>query len=415
VHPWEFCYRDDFSYEEKGSYRSDVVQQNTLYNDLPLRGQRVGLVNMPGVDKSFTIPGGFVIPFTSSIHQEDDAPVLDAIKKIDSDCISSVATLYHKYSCDFVAAFVTGYAQLLDSVYRLEAQKQSVNDQKHLEDVRGYYKFLDAQIGELIGECDADTALLVLSTYGLSRLRARININEILVDQGDLCLRKRPRSLSAFANLDVDWKKTRCWSTGFNGSLFINLKGREPMGTVDAKDYEKTLAYLTTLTGSIQAGQRDTTPSHAWTRNDLYYDLEAASGPDLFLTFKDIATSELISHKADTELSHHLAPEGFNAASGTSGCFFLYRLADPFTGDLGEVAVEDFAPTIFELLDILHNKYMRGKSILSSLKSDKTKDKQTESTLFQSRLETLAKEERAVGDAQKDEEKIRSRLDALGY
>jgi predicted AlkP superfamily phosphohydrolase/phosphomutase len=415
VHPWDFYYRDNFSYKENRSYKADIGELNTLYNTLPVRGQRVGLVNMPGTDASFTIPGNFVVPSNSSILQKGDIPTLDTVKQIDNNCFNSTSTLYHGKSCDFVAAFVTGYAQLLDSLYRLEATEQSLEGKRHPEDSRAYYRFLDTKIGELLNDLDEDTAVFVLSTYGLTRLRARININEILISHGDLCLLKRPRSVSAFTSLEVDWRKTKCWSTGFNGSLYINLKGREPKGTVEPKDYEKTLDYLTALMVNIRTRQGDPVQARAWIRNDLYYDLDAASGPDLFFTFDDYASSELVGHEAGTVQSHDLSPEDFNATSNTSGYFFLHGSAVPSSGELGEVALEDFAPTIFELLDILHSGYQRGKSILSYMKRDRTERKPTDTALFHSRLDTLAKDVRGNGSVQENEKKIRSRLDALGY
>jgi len=38
---------------------------------------------------------------------------------------------------------------------------------------------------------------------------------------------------------DVDWSKTRAWGDGgYYGRLFMNVRGREPQGTIDPSDYE---------------------------------------------------------------------------------------------------------------------------------------------------------------------------------
>lgn len=415
VHSWDFHYRDDSSYNDGRSYTTDLRRLNTLYNTLSKRAQRVGLVNMPGTDESFEVPGGLVASSGASLRQGVDTEATAAVQRIDTDSFDSVSTFYHRKKCDFVTAFITGYAHLLDSFYRFEGTKGAADSGRHSEDTHGYYRFLDSKIGEFLNELDEDTAVCVLSAYGLTRLKARVNINELLIKKGYLRLRKPPGSPSDFASLAVDWNKTRCWSTGFNGSIHMNLRGRESQGTVDPMEYDGTLDQLAKLMGNVAVAGGSAVHPRVWIRNDLYCDLDAATGPDLFVGFGDFASSELVGHEAGAVLSHDLAPEGFNAAANTAGCFFLHGAAGFAAGELDAVAPEDFAPTIFELLGILHSDYMRGRSLLSRLRPDRSQSKPVDTTVFHSRLDTLAKDESGHGSPRENEERIRSRLDALGY
>jgi predicted AlkP superfamily phosphohydrolase/phosphomutase len=52
---------------------------------------------------------------------------------------------------------------------------------------------------------------------------------------------KRDRIMNSFLSLDdVDWSRTRAYSRGVLGQIFVNLKGREPLGIVEPGDeYEQ--------------------------------------------------------------------------------------------------------------------------------------------------------------------------------
>src|SRR4029077_10209207 len=53
-------------------------------------------------------------------------------------------------------------------------------------------------------------------------------------------LNQYPREVTPFAKLDVNWAKTRVWSEGgYYARVFLNVKGREPEGVIDAADYER--------------------------------------------------------------------------------------------------------------------------------------------------------------------------------
>ncbi|MBN2073833.1 MAG: alkaline phosphatase family protein [Actinobacteria bacterium] len=415
VYPWDFHYREGFSYEERKSYFEDVKALNTLYKDLPKKVQKVGVVNIPGIDGEFKIPGGFVISSGFFAGKKANGAGDDYAEKVDTNAFDSIFDLYGNKSCDFIVAFITGYARLLDAVYRLKTGGNIPGSEKHFENIHVYYKFLDKKIGELKDQLNDDTVLLILSAYGLASLKGRVNINEILVNSGDLCLEKKPEQILAFSDLKVDWEKTRCWSTGFNGAVFINLKGREPQGIVDKVEYNKMLDYIINLIGGIQKNQDVKVDFYGWKRNELYFDIGSASGPDLFMAFNGFSTSELYGHPGGAVTSHDLSPEGFNAVTNNPGYFYLYDPAVSYSKKLDGVNLEDFAPTVFEIFDILNCGHMTGESILSTVRKVKAVKKQSGATLFQSRLETLAKEEREGSGGQEHEEKIRSRLDALGY
>ncbi|MBX9792565.1 MAG: alkaline phosphatase family protein, partial [Pirellulales bacterium] len=106
--------------------------------------------------------------------------------------------------------------------------------------VRDYYQYLDDEIGRVLQCLTEETIICVLSDHGAQRLDGGFCINQWLIDQGWLVLRQQPDKITPFAELDVDWKRTRVWSEGgYCARVFLNLQGREPEGAISPGEYER--------------------------------------------------------------------------------------------------------------------------------------------------------------------------------
>ena len=105
---------------------------------------------------------------------------------------------------------------------------------KHAGDIEAYYKSVDALLGEVRARLSKDTLLLVMSDHGFQPYTRKVHLNTWLKDNGYLVL-KDGKTTGSIAKGDVDWSKTRAYGLGFNG-LYINQKGREAHGLVDAQD-----------------------------------------------------------------------------------------------------------------------------------------------------------------------------------
>ncbi len=94
------------------------------------------------------------------------------------------------------------------------------------------YAEADRVLGEVQKRLAADDRLVVLSDHGFASFRRSVHLNRWLVDHGYLVLKPGvDPTLPLFAA--VDWTQSRAYALGLNG-LFINRKGREPEGIVDA-------------------------------------------------------------------------------------------------------------------------------------------------------------------------------------
>jgi hypothetical protein len=90
--------------------------------------------------------------------------------------------------------------------------------------------------GEL-GNC----TLMVCSDHGFSPFREEVELNAWLIDQGFMTVRKdesgQPSNSTDYHDY-IDWSRTQAYSMGI-GTVYLNLKGREPAGIVEPADYDK--------------------------------------------------------------------------------------------------------------------------------------------------------------------------------
>lgn len=115
------------------------------------------------------------------------------------------------------------------------------------------YREADRIIGGLLarmdsGELGQNPLLMVVSDHGFTSFRRGVNLNNLLYELGYLKT-KGDKPLSEFSGqsgdllMFADWERTRAYSMGL-GKVFINLKGREPLGIVEPADYESLMASL---------------------------------------------------------------------------------------------------------------------------------------------------------------------------
>lgn len=101
------------------------------------------------------------------------------------------------------------------------------------------YEKADQYIGEIVKMLPPDTIVMVVSDHGFEARTAStyfhwMNMNKLLQEL---------HLVTYLPNHDFDWSKTTVYEledlTRQERVLFLNMKGREPMGIVDPKDYEK--------------------------------------------------------------------------------------------------------------------------------------------------------------------------------
>jgi predicted AlkP superfamily phosphohydrolase/phosphomutase len=154
--------------------------------------------------------------------------------------------------------------------------------------IEDFYRQMDEVLGEVLPRVDEHTTLLVLSDHGFAPYNRSFNLNTWLLQNGYIQQKEGGEASSdasqPFAN--VDWSRTRAYALGLNG-LYLNLRGREPGGVVQAgaeadalikEIREKLLAVRDPKTGLAVITRMDVA-------SEVYQGPYARSGPDVIVGY----------------------------------------------------------------------------------------------------------------------------------
>lgn len=163
---------------------------------------------------------------------------------------------------------------------------------------------------------------------------------------------------------DIDWTRTRAYwlPTDLEGYLRVNLKGREPQGTVaPGAEYEQVLAELTKELDALRDAQTGRPIVREIIRTDRDFPGPRASYlPDLIVRWDDSAPITAVSSprvgtvsspSPDTRPGTHRGP-GFVLASGPG---------IPCGAQLQGGHILDFAPSLIARLGVAVPDFMHGR------------------------------------------------------
>jgi predicted AlkP superfamily phosphohydrolase/phosphomutase len=433
---WGPRIRLNHAYTLDGEVTSSVLDERIrpLYRILPRLGQRVGTVNVPatipvphisagycvGSAAGTSITGGVTLQtFPEELAGEireiagdcltqeplpergrsgpDNNSHLEKIREMDAQCFRLVRYFVEAKKCDIVMAVADG-TEFVSHLYLRDADKfHPFHDRSSA--LKGvlldYYRWIDERIGDIRKLLDEDTVLCLFSVSGVEPLKGIFNLNEWLLERGYLHLKNPPFEPTPLEELEVDWSKTVCWAMGGTGQIYVNLEGRESKGIVGPGEY---LSLLQKLSRELTEQRK----AEVFFRNDVCFGPLSPAGPDLFLHIEEGGwrTDQRVGHGRieDTEAARKSTMEGF----GRCGYMCLAGSDFPAGGDMSTVSVLDVAPTIIDIMN-LRDPYsnmaleLEGNSLLLAMR------------------DSVEATRRREGKDKEKEDKVRSRLEALGY
>ncbi len=205
----------------------------------------------------------------------------------------------------------------------------------HGEDRAGevirYFSRLDRDIGQLIEAFGDDARVAIVSDHGMGRASRFVVLNNLLLRLGyivlsdDLATRLKAfafrrgftlRNVHRLADrlglakhaeyknvysfdallkkfflsfMNVDWRRTQAYSFGRHyGSIYLNMKGREPQGAVRPEDYERVREELIeAVSGYVDPELGRPIVGDCIRREDVYSGERFEEAPDLILTPRD--------------------------------------------------------------------------------------------------------------------------------
>ena len=176
--------------------------------------------------------------------------------------------------------------------------------------IKDVYMLLDQILGRLIEIAGPAATVMVVSDHGFGELEGDLYLNGVLEEMGLLTVRRGglrsriraalPQTLapllpsggdSSSADFgDIVWNKSRAFSRGLLGNVWLNLRGRQPLGQVEpGPEAEAVLQQITARLLALRepGGEGKPLISAVFRGGDLYWGALAGQAPDLVVVPRD--------------------------------------------------------------------------------------------------------------------------------
>jgi predicted AlkP superfamily phosphohydrolase/phosphomutase len=349
----------------------------------------------------------------------------------------------------------------------LEAPKDSeFSSYQHI--IRDVYQRVDQAIGTILStisvyEHQKETVVFIVSDHGAGRLHRMVNLNRWLAEETGLLQFHQSSSLSpgkiktdgvrwlahnyrryvspkirenlrrrlgthrfesikgnvesALYSTPINWEKTKAYALGAGGNIFINLKGREPKGTVEpgAEYDDLRQKIIESLLDLRDIETMSSIVERVYRREEIYHGPLIELAPDLIIQWKDyrywgrgrfdsrapIFDNQQFLDLSDVPLSGTHRPEGILIAHGQG-----VRPGSEVKG----ARLLDLAPTILSLLSIGPLREMDGKVL-----KDIFAPEYIETLMTKANGESDRPSDHEFEFSQEESEVISEHLRSLGY
>jgi predicted AlkP superfamily phosphohydrolase/phosphomutase len=158
---------------------------------------------------------------------------------------------------------------------------QATDEKETSAAIVDWYKRIDNMVGNVIERIGSKTPMLILSDHGFTSLDRYVHLNSWLAQNGYLIFYNQAMGGGPLFD-NVDWSKTRAYALGFN-SIYLNVKGREGKGIVDANETEML---CNDLMKKLKGWIDESTPvvKDIYRSKDIY-DITHSKSPDLVVGY----------------------------------------------------------------------------------------------------------------------------------
>ncbi|MCL6503666.1 MAG: alkaline phosphatase family protein [Pirellulales bacterium] len=376
-----FRNRVDHSYEKLAVATSRSFSATAIWDQIALQGGRSVVIGMPPGFPPRTIEGTwvgcFLTPdprtsvYTHPPEAKDEIAALVGDYPVDvhgfrtsnkawlRDELFSMTRKHFRVVRHFLGRGDWDYFQFVEiGLDRIHHGFWKYHDPQHVlhepgspfaDVIRDYYLYLDQEIGRLLELLPEDTLVLLASDHGAQRLDGGFCVNEWLLRQGLLALHEYPQQPTPLSKLAVDWSRTVAWSEGgYYARVFLNVKGREPVGTIDPADYERVRDELAARLGATVDPSGKPLGTRVFKPEEVYRSVRNVA-PDLIVHFGDLFWRSIggIGYPDIHVLENDTGPDDCNHAQ-----YGAFVLAGPGVRALGEMCnahLLDVAPTLLAL------------------------------------------------------------------
>jgi predicted AlkP superfamily phosphohydrolase/phosphomutase len=230
--------------------------------------------------------------------------------------------------------------------------------------------------------------------------------------------RMREKVEAASVYQHIDWPATKVYSDGARDELWINLKGREPKGTVQpGEEYDRLRDFVIenlTKVKDIRNGEQ--VVRKAYRREEIYYGKHVHKAPDIFVEWRqDFVISGLKSTDSIARSGYKVCssskPPLVSGGHRKNGIAIIRGPHIKRTHDFGHADIIDLAPTILYLLGLPVPKEMDGRILQEVIEEEYWKEHPPVYHPIDTEYKSLSEEEYS----QEERKKIWEKLKGMGY
>lgn len=342
------------------------------YPPEPIRGEMVSCFMAPSTDTEFTYPvdlreevqrvtGGYVLD-VENFRSPDRERVAREVFDMSEQRFALAGHLARSRDWDLLAFVDMGPDRLHHGFWRDcdpdHPRHEPGGRWRHA--FRDYYRALDQHLGAFLEALDDDTAVLVVSDHGAQPMVGGFCVNEWLRQQGLLTLAAEPAGPTPVSAAEVDWSRTAAWAEGgYYGRLFLNVEGREPHGTVPAREYEAVREQLAAAIEGIAGPDGEPMGNRAMRPEEVYPEVRGIA-PDLIVYFGDLRWRALGTIGLGQGLYSPENDTGPDHANHAEQGVFLLSGAGLRPGPREGLSLYDVAPTLQQLFGLEPQPHQRG-------------------------------------------------------
>jgi predicted AlkP superfamily phosphohydrolase/phosphomutase len=230
--------------------------------------------------------------------------------------------------------------------------------------VEEYYAQLDHEIGALLDRVGPGVKVLFVSDHGSQGMTGCFCINEWLIQEGYLALRGRPPPPGTpLEQTDVDWARTRAWAAGgYYARIFLNVRGREPEGTLDPADVPAFVENLSARLGRVRRPDGNVMGAEVLRPRDIYREVRG-DAPDLMAYFGHLRwrSAGTLGHHSLFLAENDTGPD--DSVHSFEGFYLVVPSDSGVPGPAPAQSLVDIGPSILQMFGLPPSPPVVGRPI----------------------------------------------------
>ena len=356
--------------------RSLILGVPLTYPPKPLNGILVASFLTPGKDVDFTYPadykatldkaadGNYIID-VKDFRTPDKDHLLAQLYTMAERRFKAFRHMVTTEDWDFAMMVEMGPDRLHHGFWRYgdTSHRLYEKDNPYANALHDYYVYMDKEIGRTLDAVPDDTSVIVVSDHGAKGMHGAICINEWLLREDLLTVKRYPEKPKTLRTNNIDWANTKVWGEGgYYARIFINVEGREPNGTIPAAEYESFRKDLKDKIEAIPDEKGNPIGTKVFLPEEIYRECKNIA-PDLIVYLGDLnwRSAGTIGHDTIHIFENDTGPDDANHAQ--EGIFIWHNRGKPGSGPDQKVSIYDVAPSILDYYSIPIPEEMIGTSL----------------------------------------------------